>query len=258
MQRFQMLGCDYNKNFLLEGALPNKCEVLSSNLRSKEQCRSLFSTIAFHGRSGEKLRHLESCGTLEGLPKGIGRLISLQTPDVFIVSSHGNDECQIGDLRNLNNLRGGLSIEGSGTQGVKDVQTGHPDRMAAEESAPHVLLGNPDGVDLDSLARSVSSGRGVPTPCTRRRSPLRSIAHSTRGRILSGRLSTFCGHFISGIPCADILYPEFRAPTFYIRISHSRMGEEDVFNFSGQTYPDPLIALTKRVFLLVYSATVFS
>ena len=26
----------------------------------------------------------------------------------------------------------------------------------------------------------------------------------------------------------DISYPEFRAPTFYIRISHSRMGEEDV------------------------------
>nr|CAN81245.1 hypothetical protein VITISV_044086 [Vitis vinifera] len=95
-------------------------------------------------------------------------------------------------------------------------------------SAPHVLLGNPDGVDPDSLARSVSSRRGVPTPCTRGRSPLRSIAHSTRGRILSGRLFTFSGYFISGIPCADISYPEFRAPTFYIRISHSRMGEEDV------------------------------
>ena len=82
---------------------------------------------------------------------------------------------------------------------------GSPDSIAA-----HVLLGNPDGVDPDSLAHSVSSGRGVPTPCTRRRSPLRSIAQSTRG----------------GIRCADISHPEFRAPTFYIRISHSRMGEE--------------------------------
>ena len=58
------------------------------------------------------MRHLESYGTLEGLPKGIGRLSSLQTLDVFIVSSHGNDECQLGDLRNLNNLRGRLSVEG--------------------------------------------------------------------------------------------------------------------------------------------------
>ncbi|KAL6334732.1 hypothetical protein AAG906_021391 [Vitis piasezkii] len=59
------------------------------------------------------LRHLENYNTrLKGLPKGIGRLSSLQTLDVFIVSSHGNDECQIGDLRNLNNLRGRLSIQG--------------------------------------------------------------------------------------------------------------------------------------------------
>ncbi|KAL6346906.1 hypothetical protein AAG906_003023 [Vitis piasezkii] len=58
------------------------------------------------------LRHLENYGVLEGLPKGIGRLSSLQTLDVFIVSSDGNDECQIGDLRNLNNLRGRLSIKG--------------------------------------------------------------------------------------------------------------------------------------------------
>ncbi|RVW23455.1 putative disease resistance protein RGA3 [Vitis vinifera] len=48
----------------------------------------------------------------EGLPRGIGRLSSLQTLNVFIVSSHGNDEGQIGDLRNLNNLRGDLSIQG--------------------------------------------------------------------------------------------------------------------------------------------------
>ncbi|KAJ9692782.1 hypothetical protein PVL29_011733 [Vitis rotundifolia] len=54
------------------------------------------------------LRHLENFPShdLKGLPKRIGRLSSLQTLDVFIVRSHGNDECQIGDLRNLNNLRG--------------------------------------------------------------------------------------------------------------------------------------------------------
>ena len=75
----------------------------------------------------------------------------------------------------------------------------------------------------------------------------------------------------------ELLWIAWRAPTFYIRISHSQMGEEDVpctdilhpdisqpdgrgerFNFSGQTYPDLLITLTRRVFLSVYSAAVFS
>ena len=129
-----------------------------------------------------------------------------------------------------------------------------------------VLLGNSDGVDSDSLAHSVSSERGVPTPCTRRRSPLRNIAHSTRGRILSGRLSTFSGYFISEIPCANISYPEFRAPTFHIRNSvrrHFTSGyliagwerrtfqllQSDLSGSSDSTY--------QGVFLSVYSATVF-
>ncbi|WKA10717.1 hypothetical protein VitviT2T_028277 [Vitis vinifera] len=99
-------------------------------------------------------------------------------------------------------------------------------------NVPHVLLGNPDGVDPDSHAHFVSSKRGVPTPCTCRRSPLRSIAQSTRGRIL----------------CADILHLNISQPD----------GRGGRFNFSGQTYPDPLIVLTRRVFLSVYSATVFS
>ena len=107
---------------------------------------------------------------------------------------------------------------------------GSPDSIAA-----HVLFGNPDGVDPDSLAHSMSSGRGAPTPCTRRRSPLRSIAHSTQGRILSGRLSTFSGHFISGIPCADILHSDISHPD----------GRGRRFNLSGQTYPDPPVAPTQ-------------
>ena len=33
------------------------------------------------------------------------------------------------------------------------------------------------------------------------------------------------------VPCADILHPDVsRAPKFYIRISHNRMGEKDVSN----------------------------
>ncbi|RVW76984.1 Transposon Ty3-I Gag-Pol polyprotein [Vitis vinifera] len=53
----------------------------------------------------------------------------------------------------------------------------------------------------------------------------------------------FADIFTSGIPSADISHPDRRGGRF---------------NFSGQTYPDHLIALTRRVFLSVYSATVFS
>ncbi|RVW92010.1 putative disease resistance protein RGA4 [Vitis vinifera] len=78
----------------------------------KERCLSLQKLPQAMGKL-INLRHFENFATLgpKGLPKGIGRLSSLQTLDVFIVSSHGNDECQIGDLRNLNNLRGRLHIK---------------------------------------------------------------------------------------------------------------------------------------------------
>ena len=98
----------------------------------------------------------------------------------------------------------------------------------------------------DSDARSVSSGEGVPTPCTRRRPPCdvwhRSFhldvshleffsadipsGYLTSG-ILSGRRSTFSGYFTSS--------------------AWRRMGKEGVSTFPCQTYPDPLIALTRRV-----------
>nr|CAN68557.1 hypothetical protein VITISV_024037 [Vitis vinifera] len=55
-------------------------------------------------------------------------------------------------------------------------------------------------------------------------------------------------HFISRISCADILHPNVScAPTFlHPDISHPD-GRGRRFNFSGQTYPDPLIAFTRRV-----------
>nr|CAN61722.1 hypothetical protein VITISV_024824 [Vitis vinifera] len=43
-------------------------------------------------------------------------------------------------------------------------------------------------------------------------------------------------HFASGIPCVDILHPDISQPD----------GRGGRFNFSGQTYPDPLIAFTRR------------
>ncbi|KAB2616737.1 disease resistance protein RGA3 [Pyrus ussuriensis x Pyrus communis] len=58
------------------------------------------------------LRHLYVMGSdLEYLPKGIGRLTSLQTLDVCRVCFGRNDEAfKFGDLRSLNNLRGSLTI----------------------------------------------------------------------------------------------------------------------------------------------------
>ncbi|XP_008385024.3 putative disease resistance protein RGA4 [Malus domestica] len=59
------------------------------------------------------LKHLYvgRCSSLEYLPKGIGRLTSLQTLDVCPLFSVDNDEAfQVGDLGNLNQLQGSLSI----------------------------------------------------------------------------------------------------------------------------------------------------
>nr|CAN71265.1 hypothetical protein VITISV_014450 [Vitis vinifera] len=83
----------------------------------------------------------------------------------------------------------------------------------------------------------------------------RGIAHSTRGGILSGRLSTFSGYLTSGIPSAIISpSPDISQPD---EISYSRMGDEDFstslpdgkggrFNFPGQTCLDLLIVLTRK------------
>ena len=67
------------------------------------------------------------------------------------------------------------------------------------------------------------------------------IAHSTRGEEF--RPSTFT----SGIPFADISHLNISQPD----------GRGGRFNFPEQTCPDPLIALTRRVFLSVYSAMEF-
>ncbi|KAJ9692755.1 hypothetical protein PVL29_011711 [Vitis rotundifolia] len=89
------------------------CDLYNLQTLNIQGCYSLQKLPQAMGKL-INLRHLENgdIDDMKGLPKGIGRLSSLQTLDVFIVSSHGNDECQIGDLRNLNNLRGRLSIKG--------------------------------------------------------------------------------------------------------------------------------------------------
>ena len=76
----------------------------------------------------------------------------------------------------------------------------------------HVLLGNPDGVDLDSHAHSVSSGRRVPTPCTCRRSPLRRSSFHPGKEFYPADFP----------PSPDISHSEFCPLTFHIRNSVRR------------------------------------
>ncbi|RVW69206.1 Retrovirus-related Pol polyprotein from transposon 297 [Vitis vinifera] len=99
-------------------------------------------------------------------------------------------------------------------------------------SAVCVLLGNPDGVVLDSNARSVSSRGGVPTPCTRRRSPLR---RATFHFLRISHIRNSVRSYMSG--SSDRI--------FHIR-SLTPDGRGGRFNFPSQTCPDPLIALTRR------------
>ncbi|RVW84761.1 Retrovirus-related Pol polyprotein from transposon 17.6 [Vitis vinifera] len=98
------------------------------------------------------------------------------------------------------------------------IRTTHSDRICYRPGVMFTSAGclSIEGIRMELIRIAMHTpchpGEGVPTPCTCRRSPLCSIAQSTRGRI----------------PCADISHPEFHAPTFYIRISHNRMGKEDV------------------------------
>ncbi|XP_021904954.1 putative disease resistance RPP13-like protein 1 isoform X2 [Carica papaya] len=70
------------------------------------------------------LRHFDNLGTasLTFMPKCLGRLTSLRTFERLVVGGISNDgeAMTLGDLRQLNNLRGTLYIRGLGS--VKDVQ----------------------------------------------------------------------------------------------------------------------------------------
>ena len=122
---------------------------------------------------------------------------------------------------------------------VVRVLLGNLDGVALDSMAARVLLGNLDGVAPNSNVHSVSSGGGVPTPCTRRRSPLRRVDIS---------LPEFCSVRHVRILSSDISHLDISQPD----------GRGGRFNFPSQTCPDPLIALTWRVFLSVYSVAVFS
>jgi hypothetical protein len=68
------------------------------------------------------LRHLiHDYGRIKSFPKGIGKLSSLRTLEEFIIGGTNDSEgCKLGELKNLNHLKGYLSIKGLGN--VIDVQ----------------------------------------------------------------------------------------------------------------------------------------
>ena len=133
-----------------------------------------------------------------------------------------------------------MSGQGVRTHHRMAVEVNDPDNTSGQDMLPsecdvhsfsqyHVLL--PEGVRIGERATCPLGGI---------RMELIQIAWRRR-YFTSGIL--FADIFTSGIPSADISQPD---------------GRGGRFNFSGQTYPDPHIVLTRRVFLSVYSATVFS
>ncbi|KAJ9692797.1 hypothetical protein PVL29_011744 [Vitis rotundifolia] len=87
------------------------------------------------------LRHLEWEDMIElTLPKGIGRLTSLRTLTGFpIIGDHFRpDVCKIGELKNLNSLRGGLVI--SGIANVKDAEEAGEAELKNKKHLHHLEL----------------------------------------------------------------------------------------------------------------------
>nr|CAN81164.1 hypothetical protein VITISV_030719 [Vitis vinifera] len=137
-------------------------------------------------------------------------------------------------------------------QGAKDVQTGRPD-TPLDGSGTWSVAGCPNDVarlgHIKSMIRTTHPDRICYRPGSLDRGAhhmsswgirmellriaTRGIAHSTRVRILSDRSSTFSGYLTTGwerrtfqLPRSDMSGCSDRI--FHIRISHSRMREEDV------------------------------
>ncbi|KAL6335502.1 hypothetical protein AAG906_029745 [Vitis piasezkii] len=100
------------------------------------------------------LRHLEWEGSrVWELPKGIGRLTSLRTLAWFpiIGDPFRRDVCKIGELKNLNSLRGGLVISGIGY--VKDAEEAGEAELKNKKHLHHLEL-----KDFRLLASAASEG----------------------------------------------------------------------------------------------------
>ncbi|RVW64723.1 putative disease resistance protein RGA4 [Vitis vinifera] len=110
------------------------CDLYNLQTLNIRGCDSLVQLPQAMGKL-INLRHLQNFLTilLKGLPKGISRLNSLQTLEKFTVSSDGHNECNIGDLGNLSNLRGELEI-----RGLQNVENAREAREANLKNKIHI------------------------------------------------------------------------------------------------------------------------
>ena len=116
------------------------CDLYNLQTLDVSRC-SFVQTLPQGMRKLINLRHLEldRNGVYE-LPKGIGRLTSLRTLTSFrIIGDYfGRDVCKIGELKNLNSLRGGLVI--SGIAYVKDAEEAGEAELKNKKHLHHLEL----------------------------------------------------------------------------------------------------------------------
>nr|CAN66746.1 hypothetical protein VITISV_013700 [Vitis vinifera] len=131
---------------------------------------------------------------------------------------------------------------------AKDIRTECPDTPSEGGGTWAVAGCRNDRIRMELLRIAMRapchSGRGVPTPCTRRRPPC-DLWHRTFYPDV--RHPEFCSvNILPRCLTSGILLRRHSIRIFRIRrlMPDGRRGR---FNFPGQTYPDPLIALTRRV-----------
>ncbi|KAJ9692796.1 hypothetical protein PVL29_011743 [Vitis rotundifolia] len=141
---------------LILGGLPEAiCDLYNLQTLIVSNCQD-FLRLPQGMRKLINLRHLEWGGSRElMLPKGIGRLTSLRTLTGFpIIGDHfRRDACKIGELKNLNSLRGGLVI--SRIANVKDAEEAGKAELKNKKHLHHLEL-----KDFGRLVSSAAS-KGV-------------------------------------------------------------------------------------------------
>ncbi|RVW83191.1 putative disease resistance protein RGA1 [Vitis vinifera] len=111
------------------------CDLYNLQTLDVSRC-SLVETLPQGMRKLINLRHLELDGSgVFELPKGIGKLTSLRTLTYFRIIG---DVCKIGELKNLNSLRGGLLI--SGIDNVKDAEEAGEAELKNKKHLHHLVL----------------------------------------------------------------------------------------------------------------------